>query len=196
MHTGKELEAHWVERGRLNCDSDAPQVGSARSDSARVVKVNRRKTNRRKSRPYCILVRYYKEKNATDPSVWSFSFTLNAGNIAQCKIRQNLCLTSTTPQRLHSSPICNSYITGRCPPQQTSPAARLIHKQTFNMHPWTASLAVTSTKHAVRRVYAVITNHSINSCGELHYRIKNSGVQCATNLRKKISTSRKRWFLA
>ena len=34
--------------------SHAPQVGSARSDSTRVVKVNRRKTNRRKTRPYCI----------------------------------------------------------------------------------------------------------------------------------------------
>jgi hypothetical protein len=31
-HTGKELEAHWVEKGRLTCDSDVPQVGSARSD--------------------------------------------------------------------------------------------------------------------------------------------------------------------
>jgi hypothetical protein len=51
MHTGKELEAHQVEKGRLSCDSDAPQVGSARSDSTRVVKVNRRKT-----RPYCMCV--------------------------------------------------------------------------------------------------------------------------------------------
>jgi len=38
----------------LSCDSDAPQVGSARSDWTRFVKVNRRKTNRRKTRPYCI----------------------------------------------------------------------------------------------------------------------------------------------
>jgi len=38
----------------LSCDSDAPQVGSARSDSTRVVKVNRPKTNHRKTRPYCI----------------------------------------------------------------------------------------------------------------------------------------------
>jgi len=43
MHTGKELEAHQVEKGRSCCDSDAPQVGSARSDSTTVVKVNRRK---------------------------------------------------------------------------------------------------------------------------------------------------------
>ena len=56
MHTGKELEAHEVEKGRLSCDSDAPQVGSARSDSIRVVEVNRRKTNRRKTRPYCNLL--------------------------------------------------------------------------------------------------------------------------------------------
>jgi len=61
VHTGKALEAHYVEKGRLSCDSDA-QVGSARSDSTRVVKVNRRKTNRRKTnrrkmRPYCIHTR-------------------------------------------------------------------------------------------------------------------------------------------
>jgi hypothetical protein len=49
MHTGKELEAHQVQKGRLTCDSDAPQVRSARSDSTRGVKVNRRKTNRRKT---------------------------------------------------------------------------------------------------------------------------------------------------
>jgi len=53
MHTGKELEAHKVQKVRLSCDSDA-QVGNARSDSTRVVKVNRRNTNRRKTRPYCI----------------------------------------------------------------------------------------------------------------------------------------------
>jgi hypothetical protein len=38
----------------LICDSDAPQVGSARSDWTGGVKVNRRKTKRRKTRPYCI----------------------------------------------------------------------------------------------------------------------------------------------
>jgi hypothetical protein len=48
MHTRKEVEAYYVEKGRLSCDSDAPQVGSTRSDSTRVIKVNRRKT-----RPYC-----------------------------------------------------------------------------------------------------------------------------------------------
>jgi len=53
MHTGKELEGPYLEKRRFSCDSDAPQVGSARSDSRRVVKVNRRKTNRRKTRPYC-----------------------------------------------------------------------------------------------------------------------------------------------
>ena len=40
-------------KGRLNCDSDAPQVWSARSDWTGVAKVNSRKTNRRKTRPYC-----------------------------------------------------------------------------------------------------------------------------------------------
>ena len=54
MHTGEELEARLVEKGRWSCDSDAPQVGNARSDSTRAVKVNRRKTNRRKTRPNCI----------------------------------------------------------------------------------------------------------------------------------------------
>jgi len=53
MHTGIELEARYVQKGRLSCDSDAPQVVSARSDSTRVVKVNRRKNNRRKTRPRC-----------------------------------------------------------------------------------------------------------------------------------------------
>jgi len=56
MHTGDELEAHEVEKGRLSCDSGAPQVGSARSVSTRIVKVNRRKTNLRKTRPYCALL--------------------------------------------------------------------------------------------------------------------------------------------
>ena len=56
MHTRKELQAHQVEKGRLSCDSDVPQVGSARSDSTSVVKVIRRKTNRRKKRLYCISI--------------------------------------------------------------------------------------------------------------------------------------------
>jgi len=38
----------------VSCGCDVPQVGSFRSDWIRVVKVNRRKTNRRKARPYCI----------------------------------------------------------------------------------------------------------------------------------------------
>jgi len=38
-HTEKELEAQKVEKGRLCCDCDEPQVGSVRSDSTRVVKV-------------------------------------------------------------------------------------------------------------------------------------------------------------
>ena len=56
MHTGEELEAHYVDKRRLSCDSDAPQVGTARSDTAKVVKENRRKTNHRKTRPYCIIL--------------------------------------------------------------------------------------------------------------------------------------------
>ena len=51
MHTGKEPEAHKEEKGRLSCYSDVPQVGSAWSDSKRIVIVNRRKANRRKKRP-------------------------------------------------------------------------------------------------------------------------------------------------
>ena len=53
MHTRKELKAHKVEKGCLSCDSDAPQVGSARSDSTRVVKVNGHKMNHHKTRSYC-----------------------------------------------------------------------------------------------------------------------------------------------
>jgi hypothetical protein len=54
MHIGQELEAHEVEKVHLSCNSGAPQVGSVRSDSTRVAKVNHRKTNRRKTIPYCI----------------------------------------------------------------------------------------------------------------------------------------------
>jgi len=54
MHTEKQLEAHKIEKGALSCDSDAPKVGSARSDWTRVVKLNRRKTKRRKTKSYCI----------------------------------------------------------------------------------------------------------------------------------------------
>jgi len=46
MHTGKDLEEYCVEKGRLSCDIDAPQVGSTWSDWTGVVKVNRRKTIR------------------------------------------------------------------------------------------------------------------------------------------------------
>jgi len=42
----------------LNSDSDVPQVGSARSDWTRVVKVNRRKMNHHKTRPCCTLVKF------------------------------------------------------------------------------------------------------------------------------------------
>jgi len=67
MHIGKELEAHWVQKGRLSCDSDAPKVGSTRSDWTTVVKVNRRKTNRRKTRPYCISF----DNERTESGPWS-----------------------------------------------------------------------------------------------------------------------------
>jgi len=43
MHIGGELEAHQAQKGRLSCNSDASQFGSVRSDSTRVVKVNRLK---------------------------------------------------------------------------------------------------------------------------------------------------------
>jgi hypothetical protein len=56
MHIRRELEAHQVEKGHLSCDSDAPQAASARSDSSKVVKLNRHKTKRRKRRPYCVYI--------------------------------------------------------------------------------------------------------------------------------------------
>jgi len=56
MHTRKEVEVHYVEKGRFSCDSDVPQVGSARTDSTRVVKVNRHKMSHHKMRPYCIYI--------------------------------------------------------------------------------------------------------------------------------------------
>jgi len=62
MHTRKELKAHKVEKGHLSCDSDAPQVGSAWSDSTRVVKVNC-KTNCRKPDP-TVFARPTNEENS------------------------------------------------------------------------------------------------------------------------------------
>jgi len=64
MHTGKELEAHYVEKGCLSCDCNAPQVGSARSVLTRVIKVNRRKT-----RPYCIFKKWCKTLSNIPSSV-------------------------------------------------------------------------------------------------------------------------------
>jgi hypothetical protein len=46
----------------LSCDSDAPKVGSGRSDWTGVVKVNRRKANRRKMRPYSTYILELKKK--------------------------------------------------------------------------------------------------------------------------------------
>jgi hypothetical protein len=76
MHTRKELEAHYVEKGSLSCDSDAPQVGSARSDSTRVVKVNHHKTNFCKMRPYCIHFATVTVKHLPDP-IYTQIFVLN-----------------------------------------------------------------------------------------------------------------------
>ena len=76
MYTVKGLEAHWVQKGRLSCDSDAPRVGSARSDSARVVKVNCRKTNRRKTRSYCIFLLWLDSPSGPrPPHCWGFVIT-------------------------------------------------------------------------------------------------------------------------
>jgi hypothetical protein len=74
MHIGKELEARGVQKGRLSCDIDAPQIGSARSDTTRVVKVNRRKTNRRKTRPYCIYICSFTSCLANKHSVLPLKF--------------------------------------------------------------------------------------------------------------------------
>ena len=56
MHTGKELETLQLEKGHLSCDSDVPKVGNVRSDATEVVKVNRRKKSRRKTKPYSVCV--------------------------------------------------------------------------------------------------------------------------------------------
>ena len=50
-HAHRKRARSAVSRERTLWDNDAPQVGSARSDSTRVVKVNRLKTNPRKTRP-------------------------------------------------------------------------------------------------------------------------------------------------
>ena len=61
MQIRKELEAHWVAKGHLSCDSDAPQVGSALSNSTRVVKVNRHEMNSCETRPYCVYMYIYRD---------------------------------------------------------------------------------------------------------------------------------------
>jgi hypothetical protein len=97
MHTGKELEAHWVEKGYLSCDSDAPQVDSARSDWTTVVRVNRRKTNRRKTRPYCI-------SRSHVPLVFrnaDVSFSKSFTHILQNRIIQSRCAVSLSRHHVH-----------------------------------------------------------------------------------------------
>ena len=41
MHSGKELEGRWAEKGRLSCDSDAPRVGSSGVPRGVVLKFRR-----------------------------------------------------------------------------------------------------------------------------------------------------------
>jgi len=67
VHTGKELEVHQVEKGRLSCNSDAPQVRSAQSDSTRVIKLNHHKTNHHKMRPHCI--KFHADPSSGSPVV-------------------------------------------------------------------------------------------------------------------------------
>jgi hypothetical protein len=52
MHTGKELEAHSVQKWRLSCNS---RECSVRLGKGR--KIESHKTNRRKTRPYCIILK-------------------------------------------------------------------------------------------------------------------------------------------
>jgi hypothetical protein len=59
MHTGNELEMHSLQEGRLSCDSDAPQIRSAWSDTTRVVKMNR-KTNHHKTWPYYTSISHFR----------------------------------------------------------------------------------------------------------------------------------------
>jgi len=70
MHAGKEAEAHCVEKGHLSCDSDAPQVRSARSDLTRVIKVNHRKMNHHKTRPYCTIILYINKVTLSDGTLF------------------------------------------------------------------------------------------------------------------------------
>ena len=67
---------HYEEKGRLSCDSDAPQVGSAWSDWTRVVKVNRCKTN-------CLKTR------VKDPLNYSLMGTL-IPEVSSCKYLRNI----------------------------------------------------------------------------------------------------------
>jgi hypothetical protein len=75
MHTGKELEEHRVQKVRLSCDSDAPQVRSARSDWTRVAQVNRHIMNCRKTRSYCIFLAQFDVTNLMAEEKIDFGFT-------------------------------------------------------------------------------------------------------------------------
>jgi len=66
----------------LSCDSDAPPVGSARSESTMVVKVNRRKMNRRKMRPYCTRFQTKFHENSIS-ECWSFSYEDGQAHLAR-----------------------------------------------------------------------------------------------------------------
>jgi hypothetical protein len=53
MHSEKKARSALSRERTLECDSDCPQVGSARSNCTRLVELNSRKTNCRNIRPYC-----------------------------------------------------------------------------------------------------------------------------------------------
>ena len=97
--------------------------GSARSDWTRVIKVNRRKTNRRKTRPYCILINWrnsypgvslflcffvqssrhlsgYKRKYPIP-----FSTNLNLRDVSSCNVTRPVC-SVLDPPRFETSPVC------------------------------------------------------------------------------------------
>jgi len=100
----------------------APQVGSARSDWTRVVKVSRRKTNRRKTRLYCILINWrnsypgvslflcfvrssshlsgYRRKSPIP-----FSTNLNLRDVSPCNVTRAVC-SVFDPPRFETSPVC------------------------------------------------------------------------------------------
>ena len=71
----------------MSCDSKAPQLRSAQSNSTRVIKGNHHKMNRRKTRPYCVYISrvFYSTEYKTYVSLFTvISITKEHKNMKNC----------------------------------------------------------------------------------------------------------------